>query len=276
MNRPVRVDRLQNPNLGLKTIEGTDPRDMALRCDQVFAAALASDPTAWLCGMSLGGGGGGAAWRVTLTLGDVLGAGPNGQASVYIGRAHVWFALARHFAELDAVTARLVDDITAAYPNAFVYDVQVAGGGRDGIYMVAVCFDEEANSPPLTESFNNSQTTIGGATDVVSVTLPQTPSGGPNDQVAFKVDWSIAVHDDTATSHVVGLYSDIAVAFVEEYEELATDVGDWPCYAGTYYVLQSVGIDTVMSIRVVPTGGNVDIRDAQIIAQMVPRGNAVS
>lgn len=275
MDRPIRIDRLLLAGVGVLSIEGHDPDDMADRARELFLGVAASGQVSpYISGFTLGGGGGGASWRATFTTEASL--GPGVQESIFAARARCSFARARGFAEINVVVARLLQTIEDAYATAFVYEVQVAGGGRDGEYLIGVLFGEEAESPPVLTGFVNTQAAVAVPTDVVSVIIPQTVSGTPNDQATYLVTWSIAVEDtDGASGFTAGLYSDVVGDYVEQYDDVGA-AGDWLCQSGSYYVAQSVGADEELSIRIDPVANTISARDASITAVMVPRANEPS
>jgi len=278
MDRPHRIDRLNAAGAGVFTVEGIHPSDLQDECDRVleaFAASGLSSP--YVSGITLDGGGDGATWRCSLTCAEALGPGEALQ-SIYAERAHVWFTQARNAPDIDRAKAVLLDAIEADYPTAYVFDVQIAGAGRDGSYMFAVLFSENEDSPPLINDFDGSNS--GPQTDVydaAQVVIPETVSGGPNDQAAYKIDWSVAVNRGVGAGSIeVMLWSDVAGAAVISYDVTPLNNTDYECFAGTYVTLQPVGADETFSIRIDPRGGTIQTEDASINASLVNRNGEPS
>lgn len=274
MDRALRIDRINQPGLGLATIEGIDPRDLAVQAARVFARFASYDQgDSFVVGMSLAGGGDGAAWRVVFLSGSAL--GPNVQSSILPQLAHARFALARQFAEIDAVAARLLAEIQDDYPNAFVVETQIAGGGRDGVYLLAVLFSDGLPAPLLLSAFEPNEVEIPGPTNVVSITVPGTASGTPKDQCSVLIQWSVAVEDPSSGGYTAALWDDTGSVAVEIYAEVG-DNGQWQCAAGVYVQSQPT-IDVVYAVRVSPVfAPPVNARDASIVMQLVPRDLSLS
>ena len=273
MDRPHRIDRLTATGVGLLTIEATDPSDLEDEADRVFAdvaSAQVSQP--YISGIALGGGGGGAAWRATFVAAEAL--GPGLQASCFAARAHCWFARARIASELDRVCVNLLARIEAAYPSAKVYDTQISGGARDGEYLVAVLFQEDAASPPTRNVFDGENTgPLAVATDVATIVIPQTVSGGPDDQAAWSIQWSVSVAETGGAPPgqcVVRLTSDIA-GTVQEYRFTPVNANDYLPFAGNYVATQPVGADETFAIELDPQGAQLQGQDMSLSAHMVVR-----
>jgi len=273
MDRPFRVDRLNLDGFGIRTVEGIDPRDLGNRATQLLADIAAQQPSAQVSGMTLGGGGDGAAWRCTFTSASQF---PNGQQSIFAALGLVRFAIARHAAELDAVCRRVLLEMQAGFPNAYLFETQIAGGGRDGIYLVAMLFSNGVASPPyesLTAAAPQSVTTD---TDILTVTVPQTTSGTVDDQCTYLLMYSIAVEDTNSGGFVAGLYDVTNAVWVQQYADTGA-AGQWDPAAGQWSVPQPVGADFQYSLRVGPVfGGTVDVRQASLTKLLVPNSNALS
>lgn len=274
MDRALRIDRITDPGQGLATIEGTDPRDLAVQAARVFARYTAAQSVGFVVAMRIAGGGDGAAWRVAFLAGSVV--GPNVQSSILPAAAHCRFAIARQFAELDRVAARMLAEIRDGFPNAFVVDTQIAGGGRDGAYLIGVLFSDGLNAPLMADTTATAEQEITTPTDVVSIVVPQSNSGTPADQCGVLLHWSISVEDPTPGGASVQLWDVTNGASLQHYAQVGA-AGQWQCNAGTWPTVQPVGVDFTYSIRVAPVfGGTVNVRQAALIMQLTNRSYATS
>lgn len=155
MDRPADIVWMAPVNGGaIRTIGGVDPESLVRLSQALFAEVNAQDSESCICGLHVAGGGNGADWQLTYTLAITESPGWTG-LSVNIEKARVSVAIATDPSELDRSFQRIVDQIVAESgepPNGVIYNVQIAGGGRDGAYLLVVLWAADPDLPPYLRS----------------------------------------------------------------------------------------------------------------------------
>jgi hypothetical protein len=258
----------------------------------LFARILAQDAQSFVCGMHLGGGGGGADWQITYTTAESRGMGFAG-TSVWVGDARISVALATDATELDRVVAQLLDQIANGppvppFPSAPVYDIQIAGGGRDGAYLVAVLWGTATQPPPYKREFafpEQGPYTSETALLTLPLNLPSTTSA--DNQIEYLILWGAILNETSGTDGInfrlqetTGPGTPGAWTTTAETTHSAPST-EWRSQGGTRHVLQPVDPTLLtlafLRLTVEPNGtSEVSARNAYLYAMRVGDTGEVS
>jgi hypothetical protein len=288
MDRPMQLDRIRQPNRGIFTIGSSDPESLERLSLDLFARILAQDAQSFVCGMHLGGGGGGADWQITYTTAESPGMGFAG-TSVWVGDARISVALATDATELDRVVAQLLEQIaTGAITTAPVYDIQIAGGGRDGAYLVVVLWGTATQPPPYKREFASPEQgpyTSETALLTVPLNLPSTAS--VDNQIEYLILWGAILNETSGTDGInfrlqetEGAGSPGPWTTTAETTHSAPST-EWRSQGGARHVLQSVDpallLSSFLRLTVEPNGtSEVSARNAYLYAIRVGDNGEVS
>lgn len=274
MDRPARIGRLLDPDRGVFTIGSADVESLARLSLALFVRLQVNNASGFVAGMHLGGGGGGADWQVSYTVTQSTGMGFAG-TSVILSKARVSFAAASDATELDRVTALLLAAIVAAAPDGNVYDVQIAGGGPDGAYLIGVLWGLFPDPPPyVREEKNPEQGPYVAETALLDNALQIQPTLNANDQVAYLVDWGAIIQEASNNGVFVRLQEFLGPAATGPWttlreSEIMTGAGDWWTVGGVAEVLQPVSATDSRWLRLTGEGNTpstITVRNAYLHA----------
>jgi hypothetical protein len=270
MDRPILLTNLFNvatPELGVKVLEAPDPATLTTRANAVIAAAAAGGSASpYLQGFHLAGGGAGESCRAILTLGKNVGWGLF--TSIPANLARVIFRRAHHHQQLTEVLEQMYAAIAAAGgDDAFVWEPQIVGTGRDGSYLVGLAWcDGTVGSLCLNaESFAETgpYTT---PTTILSLTIPQSPDATLDSVTSWRVSWGMLVNDTTSSGAGCRLNMDGAPLW-ESYE--AGAAAEWQANGAQYNHVQSATGPTVFDLIAVNTGVNaISVRGCYLRAEI--------
>jgi len=283
MDRPIILGNIYNlgaPELGQHVVEAVDPVDLETEVERVFAAAAACGVSfPYIQGFSLAGGGAGNTVRATFQVVSNLGWGLN--TAIPAARAHFCAGVARTSADIKRVTEYIFERLNLAYPtdDVFIWDVQIAGSGRDGSYWVGVLWSVGiVGRPTYWQHALPSSGPYAIPTTILLLTIPQSVGGITGTLGFWSIHWSIAVNDvgGAATGVKARLLLD-GVTVATEYEQTNAVATDWMCMGGVYLLTQSPAAPVTVAIEVEPGAGNTcNVRDANLLALMAVHSGAES
>lgn len=272
MQRPIILNQLVDvaiPALGIKVREACTAADLQTQLQAVIAAAaLVANPYPMIHGLELGGGGGGATYRGSLTVTRELGWGFG--TSIPAAAAHVEIRSARNRRQIEEQLTQIYAAIAAAATELpYVWQVKVVGTGRDGSYLIGVLW---SNGFPGRPTISVQETAPQGpylaATTIQTLTIPRTVLGLGATETTWRIEWGAAVNDTTSSGAKLRLELDLGT--LVEFEEIGS-AAEWRSNESVYVHTQSSAADSVFGLVIEPTvGGNaVSCRGAHLVATMM-------
>ncbi len=271
MDRSILLSNLHSgthPELGVKIACARDPVTLTREVQAyIDAAAVAGIEAPFVQGFELAGGGAGDSCQAIVTITENFGWGLN--TSVPCSLARVLFRRANSVGQLRTVLDQMYVAIAAAGgANAFVWQPRIVGTGRDGSYLIGMLWcDGNVGDLCLTASAFGQQGPFVAAQTVLSVTIPQTPSGTVDSDSAWEVQWSGVVNDVAGTGVKLRLEFNTIPFWEDDHIGAATD---WDSRGHVrVFTASPLGTSTIDLIVEPRVGGNaVNIRQAYLKAEI--------
>lgn len=257
MDRPIALSKLIQvgvPELGVKILEAPYHSTLEAMVQEAIDDAAASAAVyPFIQGLRAAGSGGGATWRVMLTIAESVGWGNNDQLPC--DRARFYCAPAQNAAQLMTVLAQLYARIAAAATaSPIVWEPILLGTGRDGSYLVGLLWvDGAPGDPTYSQSSYAASGPYTAKTTILSFSIPQSLGGANANRHHWLIFWNCMLNDATGSGAIARLVRDTVT--IQESEEIGS-AAEWNSM-GSHHIQEQSGAGMTFDLEIEPTvGGN--------------------